>query len=182
MVLNTLKGSKSKDFLVNESIDFSQIRVVDEDGKMLGVMTSTQGLKLAKGKKLDLVVMAPDADIPVAKIMDYNRFKFDQKKKRKQSKVGQKKQDTKEVKMLLNIQQNDYQVKLNRAKSFLQDKDKVRFSVRLRGREMNCASLVKDLFNKIQNDLQGLANLDTASSSDFIDIRNNYFLVFFPVK
>lgn len=177
-----MKGTNNKDYLVNERIRFSQVRVIAEDGKFVGIMAPEQGIELAQEKNLDLVVMAPDADIPVAKIMDYNRFKFDQKKKRKQSKQGQKKQDTKEVKMLLNIQQNDYMVKVNRAKVFLQDKDKVRFSVRLRGREMGCKSLVHDLFEKIKKELDGLAILDAASSSDFKDTKNNYLLVFFPIK
>lgn len=167
--------------LLNEKITFPRLRVVDKDGNMLGVMSSREALETAKKQKLDLFVVSPEAEIPVAKIIDYSKHLFDLKQKYKKSSKSSKKQVIKEVKMLLGIQKNDYQVKMNRAKTFLEDRDKVKFSVRLRGREMNCKDLVRDLFEKIKFDLEGLGVCDNTASSRFDgDAKRSYFLVFGP--
>lgn len=176
-----MKGNKNNDFLVNEAIHFAKVNVIAEDKEFLGTMELRDALEKAHEKGLDLVVVNQNDEIPVAKIMDYSRFKFEKKKKRKQSQHGQKKQCMKEIKMKLNTDVHDYQTKLKKAKSFLEKNDKVRFSIRLRGREIGRASLVCEVFDKIKKDLEGLAILDTASSSDIREAKNNYLLVFFPI-
>ena len=125
-----------KDLLINEEIRDKELRVVGNDGSQLGIMTSRDALKLAMEQNLDLVKIAPQATPPVCRIMDYGKFRFEQAKREKDARKNQKIVDIKEVRLSLNIDTHDFNTKLNHAIRFLEDGDKVKASIRFRGREM----------------------------------------------
>ena len=125
-----------KEMQINEEIRDKEIRVVTDDGEVLGVMSADEALKIAEERELDLVKIAPNAVPPVCKIMDYGKFKFEQAKREKEAKKKQKVMDVKEVRLSLNIDTGDFNTKVNHALRFLKDGDKVKVSIRFRGREM----------------------------------------------
>ena len=134
-----------KELLINEEIRDKEIRVIDNDGSQLGIMSARDAQKIANEKNLDLVKIAPNATPPVCKIMDYGKYKFEQTKREKEAKKNQKIVEVKEVRMSLNIDTHDFNTKANNAMKFLKNGDKVKVSVRFRGREMAHTKLGEDL-------------------------------------
>lgn len=128
--------STKKELEINEEIKDKEIRVIGADGSQLGVITTVQALKLAEDASLDLVKIAPAAAPPVCRIMDFGKFRFEQQKKEKENKKNQKVVEIKEVRLSLNIDTNDFNTKVNQANKFLKNGDKVKASIRFRGREM----------------------------------------------
>jgi translation initiation factor IF-3 len=121
---------------VNEEIRVPQVRLIDQDGEMMGVMTARDAVLRAFAVGLDLVEISPNADPPVCKILDYGKFKYEQQKKKNEAKKKQKVIEIKEIKVRPNIDENDYQVKMRAMKSFIEEGDKVKVTLRFRGREM----------------------------------------------
>jgi translation initiation factor IF-3 len=126
----------SKELLINEEIRDREVRVIDEDSSQLGIMSTKDALKIAVDKNLDLVKIAPQAAPPVCRIMDYGKFRFEQAKKDKEARKNQHIVDVKEVRMSLNIDTHDFETKAKAVMRFLVDGDKVKVTVRFRGREM----------------------------------------------
>ncbi|HZJ77565.1 MAG TPA: translation initiation factor IF-3 [Clostridia bacterium] len=125
-----------KEQQINESIRDREVRVISEDGEQAGVMSASQALKLAESKNLDLVKIAPQAKPPVCRIMDYGKYCFEQSKREKEARKKQKVVDIKEIRLSLNIDTHDFNTKVGHAKKFLEAGDKVKVSIRFRGREM----------------------------------------------
>ena len=125
----------SKENLINEEIRDKEVRVIDTDGTMLGVMSIAEALNLAGEKKLDLVNISPNAKPPVCKILDYGKYRYELQKKEKEAKKKQKTMQVKEIRLSTFIEDHDIQVKAKTASKFLQDGDKVKVSLRFRGRE-----------------------------------------------
>lgn len=121
---------------MNEEIRDKEIRVVGDDGSQLGIMTPKDALKMASQQGFDLVKIAPQATPPVCRIMDYGKFRYEQAKRDKEARKNQKIVEIKEVRMSLNIDINDFNTKVNQANKFLSTGDKVKVSIRYRGREM----------------------------------------------
>jgi translation initiation factor IF-3 len=121
---------------VNEDIRSPQVRLIDEEGEMQGVMTAREAIQKAYAVGLDLLEISPNADPPVVKILDFGKFKYEQQKKRNEAKKKQKVIEIKEIKVRPNIDENDYQVKMRAMKSFIEEGDKVKVTLRFRGREM----------------------------------------------
>ena len=121
---------------VNEEIRIPQVRLIDQDGEMQGVLTVREAMQRAFAVGLDLVEISPNADPPVCKILDFGKFKYEQQKKRNEAKKKQKVIEIKEIKVRPNIDENDYQVKMRAMKSFIGEGDKVKVTLRFRGREM----------------------------------------------
>jgi translation initiation factor IF-3 len=121
---------------VNEEIRSPQVRLIDESGEMAGVMTAREAQQRAYAAGLDLLEISPNAEPPVVKILDYGKFKYEQQKKRNEAKKKQKVIEIKEIKVRPNIDENDYQVKMRAMKSFIEEGDKVKVTLRFRGREM----------------------------------------------
>ena len=121
---------------VNEEIRVPQVRLIDQDGEMMGVLSARDAMLKAFAVGLDLVEISPNADPPVCKILDYGKFKYEQQKKRNEAKKKQKVIEIKEIKVRPNIDENDYQVKMRAMKSFIEEGDKVKVTLRFRGREM----------------------------------------------
>ena len=125
-----------KEMQINEEIRDKEIRVVTDDGEVLGVMSADEALKIAEERELDLVKIAPQAKPPVCKIMDYGKYRFDMAKREKEAKKNQRIVETKEIRHSLNIDTHDFETKVNHAKKFLENGNKVKVSIRFRGREM----------------------------------------------
>lgn len=128
--------SKNKDFMMNEEIRDKEIRVIDSNGDALGVITTKEALEIAQSKELDLVVVSPAAKPMVCKIMDFGKFVYEQQKKEKEGKKRQKVVSVKEIRLSATIEEHDIEIKANNARKFLLDEDKVKVTVRFRGREI----------------------------------------------
>jgi translation initiation factor IF-3 len=122
--------------MINEQIRDKEVRLIDHEGKQLGIMSSRDALRLADEQKLDLVKISPTAKPPVCKIMDYSKFRFDQQKKEKDARKRQKNADVKELRLSPNIDKHDIEVKIKKAIEFLSAGDKVKVTIRFRGREV----------------------------------------------
>ncbi len=125
-----------KELQINEEIRDKEVRVITGDGEVLGIMSSQEALKIAEEKNLDLVKIAPQAVPPVCKIMDYGKYRFEQAKKEKEAKKNQHVVEIKEIRLSLNIDTHDFETKVNHARRFLTSGNKVKVSIRFRGREM----------------------------------------------
>ncbi|MBX9939584.1 MAG: translation initiation factor IF-3 [Candidatus Obscuribacterales bacterium] len=145
---------------MNERIRDREVRLIDEEGNQLGIVPTREALANAREKGLDLLLVQPDANPPVAKILDYGRHKFEQEKKARESKKKQHVQDVKEIKMRYKIEEHDFQVKLKHAQKFLTDGDKIKVLIVLRGREMQHADMAIDLMNRFAEDLKDLGAMD----------------------
>ena len=133
---------------VNEEIDLKEIRVIGPEGDLIGVMSSEQALKMAYDKGLDLVMMAPNAEPPVCRIIDYGKFRFEKEKKEKEAKKKQQTVELKEIQLSYRIDQHDFDTKANHARRFLQDGNKVRVVLRFKGREMSHLAMGQDTVNR----------------------------------
>ncbi|MEG0750454.1 MAG: translation initiation factor IF-3 [Oscillospiraceae bacterium] len=125
---------------VNEAIKAKEVRVIDEDGSQLGIMTCAKALETAAERNLDLVEISPAAAPPVCKFMDYGKFRFEKQKREKEQRKNQKVVELKEIRLSVNIGEHDFETKVGHALKFLQEGDKVKASIRFRGREMAHAS------------------------------------------
>ena len=142
---------------INGQIRAKEVQVISETGEKLGVLPINKALDLAMDKKLDLVLVAPNAQMPVCKIMNYGKYKFEQSKKEKEAKKKQKIQETKEIRITPNIEEHDFGFKAKNARKFLQDGNKVKITVRFRGREVNNTKMGEAVLN------QFIANLEDIS-------------------
>lgn len=140
-----------KDLLINEEIREREVRVVDADGSQLGIIPTKQALSLAIEKGLDLVDIAPQATPNVCRIMDYGKYRYEQAKREKEARKNQKTVEVKEVRMSMNIDTHDFETKVSQANKFLKGGDKVKVSVRFRGREMAHTDLGRDLLNRFKD-------------------------------
>ncbi|HHW31900.1 MAG TPA: translation initiation factor IF-3 [Clostridiaceae bacterium] len=134
--------------MINEEIRDKEVRLIDTDGTMLGIMSAKEAQKLANSKNLDLVKIAPNATPPVCKIMDYGKYMFELSKKEKEARKNQKVISVKEVWLKPTIEEHDFQFKARNACKFLKDGDKVKVGVRFRGREMQYTSLGQEVLDK----------------------------------
>ena len=145
---------------INDEIRAKEVRLVKEDGEQLGVVELNKALSVARDANLDLVELVPDARPPVCKVMDYKRYLYDQKQKAKEAKKNQKQTQVKEMKLRPGTEEADYQVKLRKIVEFLENKDKVKVSIRFRGREMAHQDIGKAQLEKIIADTADIASVE----------------------
>ena len=139
-----------------------EVRLIGDQGEQLGIMSSAEALRIAEEKQLDLVKIAPGSNPPVCKIMDYGKFRFEQTKKEKEAKKNQRIVEVKEIRMSPGIDTNDFNTKLKNAMKFLADGDRVKVSVRFRGREMAHTEIGATLLKDFAAKCAEIANLDKA--------------------
>lgn len=142
---------------INEEIRAREVRVIGSDGEQLGIMSGREAQQLAYEKHLDLVEIAPTAKPPVCRIMDYGKYRYEQQKREKESRKKQKTFDIKEVKLRPGIEEHDFNVKFKNAVRFLEDGDKVKVTIMLRGRELSHPELGEVLLNKMAAQLKEMA-------------------------
>ncbi|MCF8496258.1 MAG: translation initiation factor IF-3 [Alphaproteobacteria bacterium] len=154
------QGRPSDGPRVNDQIRAPEIRVVDADGEMRGVMSVPEALKLAEEAGLDLVEISPNAAPPVCKILDYGKYKYEQQKKANEARKNQKIVDVKEIKIRPGIGQHDYDVKMRNARRFLEEGDKVKVTMRFRGREMAHQDIGLDVLKRFRDELADLSKIE----------------------
>ena len=139
---------------VNEDIRVPNVRLIDHEGEMQGVMTTRDALLRAYSVGMDLLEISPNADPPVVKILDYGKFKYEQQKKKNEAKKRQRVIEIKEIKVRPNIDENDYQVKMRSMKTFIEEGDKVKVTLRFRGREMAHQDIGIKVLERIRAELE----------------------------
>lgn len=151
---------------LNEDIRDEQVRLIGADGAQLGIYTSKDALALANGKGLDLVKIAPMATPPVCKIMDYSKYCFEQAKREKEARKNQKVISVKEIQLSVRIETNDFNTKLNHALKFLKGGDKVKVSLRFRGREITRPELGLEMMQRFSAGCEEFANVEKQAKVD----------------
>ena len=144
----------------NEFIVSSKVRVIDQDGENLGVMYTREAMEQAREVGLDLVEVSPNADPPVAKFLDVGKFKYEAQKKANLARKSQKTQEIKEIKMRPNIDDHDYMVKMKKVAEFIEEGDKVKITLRFRGRELAHQQLGMQLLQRVQADTAETAKIE----------------------
>ena len=147
-------------------INASSVRVVGADGEMVGVLSPQEGIELAYESGLDLVEVSPNAEPPVCKILDYGKFKYEEQKRRHDARKKQKTIDVKEIKMRPGIDVHDYDVKMRSVRRFLDDGDKVKVTVRFRGREMAHQDLGLKVLERVRDELNELVKVEQMPRSE----------------
>jgi len=145
---------------INEQIRLNEMQVIDDEGNKLGVLSRNEALEKAYEKNLDLVLVAPNGNPPVCKIMNYGKYKFEQAKREKESKKKQKVLEIKEIRVTPNIEEHDFNFKSKNAKKFLEDGNKVRITVKFRGREVNNVKAGEVVLEKFIEELQDVAQVE----------------------
>jgi translation initiation factor IF-3 len=136
------------------------VRLIDQDGEMSGVMSAREAQQRAYAVGLDLLEISPNADPPVVKILDFGKFKYEQQKKRNEARKKQKVIEIKEIKVRPNIDENDYQVKMRAMKSFIEEGDKVKVTLRFRGREMAHQEIGIRVLERIKNEMDPMSKVE----------------------
>ncbi len=145
---------------VNEEIRAPQVRLIDQDGEMQGVMSARDAWLRAQAVGLDLLEISPNAVPPVVKILDFGKYKYELQKKKNEAKKKQKVIEIKEIKVRPNIDENDYQVKLRAMKSFIEEGDKVKVTLRFRGREMAHQEIGVRVLERIKNEMDPMSKVE----------------------
>jgi translation initiation factor IF-3 len=145
---------------VNDEIRAPQVRLIDQDGEMQGVMSARDAWLRAQSVGLDLLEISPNADPPVVKILDFGKYKYELQKKKNEAKKKQKVIEIKEIKVRPNIDENDYQVKLRAMKSFIEEGDKVKVTLRFRGREMAHQEIGVRVLERIRSEMDPMSKVE----------------------
>lgn len=166
----------AKDMMVNDGIRARELRVIGSDSEQLGVITKSEALKLAEEANLDLVLVAPKAKPPVARIMDYGKFRFEQQKKEREARKNQKVINLKEVRLSPTIDLNDFNTKLRNARKFLENGDKVKASIRFKGRAITHKSIGKEVLDRLAKETADISTIESAAKMD----GRSMFLILAP--
>lgn len=145
---------------INDEINASMVLVVDQNATQLGVLPIREALRVASESGLDLVEVSPNADPPVCKILDYGKFKYEAQKKKSEARKKQKVIEVKEIKMRPSIDEHDYQVKMRSMRRFIEEGDKVKVTIRFRGRELAHQDLGLKVLERVRGDLEGVSKVE----------------------
>jgi len=169
MLITLSSGSKiirrwldiSKEMNVNETIRAKEVRLIDANGDQLGVKSRNEALQIAQTRNLDLVLVAPGAKPPVCRIMDYGKYRFEQQKKEKEARKKQRVINVKEVRFSPGIGEHDFNTKLRNARKFLEKGDKVKASVRFRGRAITHKDLGREVLERLSEEVKDIASVES---------------------
>ena len=150
----------------NNRINSSEVQVIDSDGENLGILNTQEAINKAKNEGLDLIEIAPNAKPPVCKIMDIGKYKYDQQKKANKAKKNQKKVELKEIKLRPVTEGHDYTFKIKNAQKFLAKGDKVKFTIKFKGRELQHVNLGNELMDKIKSDMENVGKIELQPKFD----------------
>lgn len=153
-------STAAEEFRINHEIDAREVRLIDEEGNMIGVVPLREALMRADDAGLDLVEVSPTARPPVCKILDYGKFKYESQKKANAARKKQKVIEVKEIKMRPSIDDNDYGIKMKKVRTFIDEGDKVKVTMRFRGREMAHQHIAMDLLNKVKEQMADIAKVE----------------------
>ena len=156
----------AKDMMVNDGIRARELRIIGSDGEQLGVKSKSDALQIAEAANLDLVLVSPNANPPVARIMDYGKFRFDQQKREREARKNQKVVSLKEVRLSPSIDENDFQTKLRNARKFLEKGDKVKASIRFKGRAITHKEIGQRVLDRLASELTDIATIESHPKMD----------------
>ena len=156
----------AKDMMVNDGIRARELRLIGSDGEQLGVKTKAEALKIAEQANLDLVLVAPSAKPPVARIMDYGKYRFEQQKKDREARKKQKVINVKEVRLSPTIDVNDFNTKLRNARKFLEKGDKVKASIRFKGRAITHKEIGQKVLDRLAEETADIATVEKKAKMD----------------
>lgn len=163
-----------QELLINEQIRAKEVQLIDDEGQKRGTVSLNEALDLAYDKKLDLVLVAPNSEPPVCKIMNYGKYKFEQAKKEKEARKKQKVLEVKEIRITPNIEQHDFEFKSKNARKFIEDGNKVKITVRFRGRELNYVKLGEEVLNEF---IESLADIATPEKKPVLEGKNMFIIL-----
>jgi len=166
----------AKDMMVNDGIRARELRLIDQNGEQLGVKSKAEALQIAERANLDVVLVAPNAKPPVARIMDYGKFRFEQQKKDREARKKQKVINIKEVRLSTTIDVNDFNTKLRNARKFLEKGDKVKASIRFKGRAITHKEIGQKVLDRLAEETADLATVEQKPKMD----GRSMFLVLAP--
>ena len=166
----------AKDMMVNDGIRARELRLIDQNGEQLGVKSKAEALQIAERANLDVVLVAPNAKPPVARIMDYGKYRFEQQKKDREARKKQKVIDIKEVRLSPTIDVNDFNTKLRNARKFLEKGDKVKASIRFKGRAITHKEIGQKVLDRLAEETADLATVEQKPKMD----GRSMFLVLAP--
>ena len=166
----------AKDMMVNDGIRARELRLIDQDGEQLGVKSKAEALKIAEQANLDVVLVAPNAKPPVARIMNYGKFRFEQQKKEREARKKQKVINVKEVRLSPTIDLNDFNTKLRNARKFLEKGDKVKASIRFKGRAITHKEIGQKVLDRLAEETKDIASVEQQAKMD----GRSMFLVLAP--
>lgn len=156
----------AKDMMVNDGIRAKELRVITGEGEQLGVMSKLQAMKIAEESNMDLVLVSPNAQPPVARIMDYGKYRFEQQKRERESRKNQKVVTIKEVRLSPTIDDNDFQTKLRNGRKFLEKGDKVKISIRFKGRAITHKEIGQRVLEKYAEETADIASIESRPKMD----------------
>ncbi len=163
-----------QDLLINEQIRAKEVQVIDNEGNKIGPISINEALDMAYDKKLDLVLVAPNAEPKVCKLMNYGKYKFEQSKREKEAKKKQKTLEMKEIRITPNIEEHDFGFKVKNAKKFIEDGNKVKVTVRFRGRELNYVKLGEETLNEFIKEMEDVA---TPEKKPVLEGKNMFIIL-----
>ncbi|MBQ9910922.1 MAG: translation initiation factor IF-3 [Lachnospiraceae bacterium] len=164
--------------MMNDQIRENEVRVISQDGQQLGIMSSAEALKIAMNAELDLILIAPQAKPPVCRIMDYSKYRYEQTRKERDAKKKQRTVEVKEIRFSPNIDTNDLNTKSNNARKFLEKGNRVKVTLRFRGREMAHVNATKGVLDEFAQTLADIATVDKPAKME----GRNMSIVLAPKK
>lgn len=151
---------------INEDIRAKEVRLIDEEGKQLGVVPTAEALEISQEREVDLVEVASDADPPVCRLMDYGRYLYERTKRERESRKTRKEVEVKEIRLRPKIGEHDLKFKIKRMRKFLEGGSKVRVRIRFRGREITHPEVARALLERVHTDLSDLSEVELAPKMD----------------
>jgi translation initiation factor IF-3 len=164
--------------IINDKIRSNEVRLIAQDGDQLGVKSTKEALEMAERVNLDLVLVAPKAKPPVARIMDYGKYKYEQQKKEKEARKKQKVINVKEIRLSPTIEEHDFNTKLNHARKFLSKEDKVKVSIRFRGRAITHKEIGQKVLEDFAKECQDVATVEQKPKME----GRSMFLMLAPIQ
>ncbi len=163
-----------QDLPINEQIRAKEVQIITDEGQKVGPISLNEALDMAFEKKLDLVLVAPNSEVPICKLMNYGKYKFEQAKREKEAKKKQKTFELKEIRITPNIEDHDFGFKCKNAKKFIEDGNKVKITVRFRGRELNYVKQGEAVLNKF---IEELADVATPEKKPVLEGKNMFIIL-----
>lgn len=163
-----------QDLLINEQIRAKEVQIIDNEGNKVGPISLSDALEMAFEKKLDLVLVAPNNEPPICKLMNYGKFKFEQAKREKEAKKKQKTFELKEIRITPNIEEHDFGFKVKNTRKFIEEGNKVKITVRFRGRELNYIKLGETTLNKF---IEELSDISVAEKKPVLEGKNMFIIL-----
>lgn len=164
--------------IVNEQIRSKEVRLIGKDGEQVGVVSRDEALRMAEQVELDLVLVSPNAKPPVARIIDYGKYRYEQQKREKEQRKNQKTQSVKEIRLSPTIDDHDFDTKLRQARGFIEDEDKVKVSIRFRGRAITHKDLGREVIERFAEGMKDIADIQSRAKME----GRSMFMMLAPQK